>query len=77
MDEPQLNKNLGRRLRRFRRIADLTQVQLAEKVGVRFQQIAKYEKAQAQMSPFRLYALAQAIGGVTVADFFNEIEKEI
>jgi len=35
--------NLGKRLRRRRRLLGLTQQTLAEEVGIRFQQIQKYE----------------------------------
>jgi len=34
---------VGKRLRRRRRLLGLTQQQLAESVGIRFQQIQKYE----------------------------------
>src|ERR1700688_3253415 len=38
-----IDLHLGRRLRRRRRLLGLTQQQLAAAVGVRFQQIQKYE----------------------------------
>ena len=38
-----IDLHLGRRLRRRRRLLGLTQQQLANTVGIRFQQIQKYE----------------------------------
>jgi DNA-binding XRE family transcriptional regulator len=49
---------VGRQLRRRRRILGLTQQQVGEAVGVRFQQIQKYECASNRMSVAMLWKLA-------------------
>ena len=61
---------LGRRLRRRRRLMGLTQSQLAEKVGVRFQQVQKYEAGANRISAARLWLFCQALE-VDVAYFFE------
>lgn len=47
---------LGRRLRSRRRLMGLTQGQLAQLVGVRFQQIQKYEAGANRISAARIGA---------------------
>jgi transcriptional regulator with XRE-family HTH domain len=62
--------HIGKRLRRRRRLLGLTQQQLAETVGVRFQQIQKYECGANRITASRLYELARAIN-VPVQYFFE------
>jgi transcriptional regulator with XRE-family HTH domain len=62
---------LGRRLRNRRRLLGLTQQQLAAAVGVRFQQIQKYECAANRVSAARLWDLARALE-TPIAYFFDE-----
>jgi transcriptional regulator with XRE-family HTH domain len=57
-----IDLHLGRRLRRRRRLLGLTQQQLAGQVGVRFQQIQKYECGANRISAARLWELAEALG---------------
>jgi len=61
---------LGRRLRGRRRLMGLTQTQLAQRVGVRFQQIQKYEAGANRISAARLWRFCQALD-VDVAYFFE------
>jgi transcriptional regulator with XRE-family HTH domain len=56
-----IDLHLGRRLRRRRRLLGLTQQQLAHRVGVRFQQIQKYECGANRISAARLWQLAEAL----------------
>ena len=56
-----IDVHLGKRLRRRRRLLGLTQQQLAETVGVRFQQIQKYECGANRISAARLWQLAEAL----------------
>ncbi|MDE2485772.1 MAG: helix-turn-helix transcriptional regulator [Alphaproteobacteria bacterium] len=65
-----IDVHLGRRLRRRRRLLGLTQQELAEACGVRFQQIQKYECAANRMSAARLWQLAQALEA-PVSYFFD------
>jgi transcriptional regulator with XRE-family HTH domain len=64
---------VGRRMRRRRRLLRLTQQQLAESCGVRFQQIQKYECAANHMSASRLWRIAQVLG-VPISYFFEGFE---
>jgi transcriptional regulator with XRE-family HTH domain len=61
---------LGRRLRNRRRLMGLTQSQLAVLVGVRFQQIQKYESGANRISAARLWRFCQALE-VPAAYFFE------
>ena len=56
-----IDLHLGRRLRRRRRLLGLTQQQLATQVGIRFQQIQKYECGANRISAARLWQLAEAL----------------
>jgi transcriptional regulator with XRE-family HTH domain len=56
-----IDLHLGRRLRRRRRLLGLTQQQLASAVGIRFQQIQKYECGANRISAARLWQLAEAL----------------
>ncbi|MGB8622807.1 MAG: helix-turn-helix transcriptional regulator [Paracoccaceae bacterium] len=65
--------HVGKRIRHKRWLAGLTQSELAEKLGVRFQQVQKYESGQNRISASRLFMCAQALN-VPVSCFFEGIE---
>jgi len=65
-----IDLHLGKRLRRRRRLLGLTQQQLADAVGVRFQQIQKYECGANRISAARLWRLAEALE-VPVGYFYD------
>jgi len=52
---------IGRQLRRRRRLMGMTQADLAHRVGVAPQQIQKYECGGARMSAARLFDVAQSL----------------
>jgi transcriptional regulator with XRE-family HTH domain len=56
-----IDLHLGKRVRRRRRLLGLTQEQLAQAVGVRFQQIQKYECGANRISAARLWLLSEAL----------------
>lgn len=62
--------HIGRRLRRRRRMLGLTQEALAQAVGIRFQQVQKYECAANRVCAARLHDFARALG-VSVDYFFE------
>jgi transcriptional regulator with XRE-family HTH domain len=66
----EIDVHLGRRLRRRRRLLGLTQQELAESCGVRFQQIQKYECAANRMSAGRVWQLAEVLE-VPVSYFYE------
>jgi len=53
----------------------MTQQQLAEKVGIKFQQIQKYETGANRISASRLWDIADALD-VPVSFFFEGLEDE-
>ncbi len=61
MDE-MLDLYLGKRVRWRRKILGWSQSNLADLIGVRFQQIQKYEAGANRMSAARLWSLACALG---------------
>ena len=62
--------HVGKRIRHRRWLTGMTQQQLAEKVGIKFQQIQKYETGMNRVSASRLWDISDALG-VTVSFFFE------
>ena len=71
----EIDQHLGKRLRQRRRTLGLTQQQIAEAVGVRFQQIQKYECGANRISAARLWLLAKALEA-PVGAFFDGLGDE-
>lgn len=69
-----IDLHVGKRLRRRRRLLGLTQQQLAESIGIRFQQIQKYECGANRVTASRLYELAVALN-VPVNYFFDGLQQ--
>jgi transcriptional regulator with XRE-family HTH domain len=69
-----IDLHLGTRLRRRRRILGLTQQQVAEVVGIRFQQIQKYECGANRISAARLWQLASALD-VPISYFYDGLAE--
>jgi transcriptional regulator with XRE-family HTH domain len=69
-----IDLHLGRRLRRRRRLLGLTQQQLAAVVGVRFQQIQKYECGANRISAARLWRIAEALE-VPISYFYDGLSE--
>lgn len=67
--------HVGQRIRRRRWMVGMTQQQLGEAVGIKFQQIQKYETGMNRVSASRLYEISNALD-VSVAFFFDELENE-
>ena len=67
--------HVGKRIRHRRWLVGMTQQQLAEHVGIKFQQIQKYETGANRVSASRLWDIADALD-VPVSFFFEGIESE-
>jgi transcriptional regulator with XRE-family HTH domain len=65
--------HVGKRIRHRRWMVGTTQQQLAEKVGIKFQQIQKYETGMNRVSASRLWDIAEALE-VPVAHFFEGLD---
>ena len=67
--------HVGKRIRHRRWLVGMTQQQLAERVGIKFQQIQKYETGANRVSASRLWDIADALE-VPVSFFFEGLEGE-
>ncbi|TRD23597.1 helix-turn-helix domain-containing protein [Palleronia caenipelagi] len=67
--------HVGSRVRQRRWMTGMTQQQLAEKVGIKFQQIQKYETGMNRISASRLWDIAAALD-VPVAFFFEGLDDK-
>ena len=67
--------HVGKRIRHRRWLVGMTQQQLAERVGIKFQQIQKYETGANRVSASRLWDIADVLE-VPVSFFFEGIESE-
>lgn len=68
--------HVGKRIRHRRWMVGMTQQQLAEKVGIKFQQIQKYETGMNRVSASRLWDISEALS-VPVAFFFEGLDMEV
>ncbi|WP_102107417.1 helix-turn-helix domain-containing protein [Oceaniglobus roseus] len=65
-----IDVSVGKRIRHRRWIVGVTQQELADQVGIRFQQIQKYETGKNRVSASRLWEIASVLG-VPVSFFFE------
>ncbi len=67
--------HVGKRIRHRRWMVGMTQQQLAERVGIKFQQIQKYETGMNRVSASRLWDIAETLD-VPVSFFFEGLEGD-
>ncbi len=67
--------HVGKRIRHRRWMIGMTQQQLAEQVGIKFQQIQKYETGMNRVSASRLWDIGETLS-VPVGYFFEGVEGE-
>ena len=70
-----IDRIVGARMRERRILLGLTQQQMAELIGVTYQQAHKYEKGINRIAAGRLSTIAQALG-VEVSYFFENAEAD-
>jgi transcriptional regulator with XRE-family HTH domain len=70
-----VDRFVGMKMRERRIMLGLTQQQMAELIGVTYQQAHKYEKGINRVAAGRLYNIAQALG-VDINYFFDGMEAE-
>lgn len=68
-----IDRHIGGRLRQRRVMNGLTQQQLADLIGVTYQQAHKYESGVNRIAAGRLYIIAQVLG-VDVGYFYEGLE---
>ena len=66
--------HVGKRVRHRRWMVGMTQQQLGDIVGIKFQQIQKYETGMNRISASRLWDIAQALG-VSISFFFEGFDE--
>lgn len=66
--------HVGKRVRHRRWMVGMTQQQLADKVGIKFQQIQKYETGMNRISASRLWDISDALG-VSISFFFEGLDS--
>jgi transcriptional regulator with XRE-family HTH domain len=67
-----VDKHVGSRVRVRRLMLDMTQTELADLIGITFQQVQKYEKGTNRISAGRLQRIAQVLQ-VPISYFFENI----
>src|SRR2546423_15177272 len=70
-----IDDHVGARIRERRIMLGLTQQQLAEMIGVTYQQAHKYERGINRVSAGRLYEIAQVLS-VPVGYFFEGLQEQ-
>ena len=75
-----VDKAMGTVLRRLRKNAEVTQGVLAERAGLSYPQIQKYESGKNRISISRLFELAEALNTtaskiITLVEFEIEVEN--
>ncbi|MEQ6247305.1 helix-turn-helix transcriptional regulator [Sulfitobacter sp. HNIBRBA3233] len=67
-----VDTHVGKKIRQRRWLIGMTQQKLAELVGIKFQQIQKYETGANRVSASRLWDISEALG-VPVSFFFDGV----
>lgn len=70
-----VDAHVGKRIRHRRWMVGMTQQQLADRVGIKFQQIQKYETGMNRVSASRLWDISDALE-VSIAFFFEGLSTE-
>ena len=72
-----MDRQIGQNLRRLRKTAGLSQTQLGEAIGVRFQQIQKYEAGANRITAARLKDIADALNVSVLALYGAVGERDL
>jgi transcriptional regulator with XRE-family HTH domain len=72
----QIDKKIGKKIRQIRKALGLSQIVLAERIGISFQQIQKYEKGASKISVFRLQQISAALD-TNINTFFEAKESAL
>ena len=71
LDLHSIDVRVGKRIKEIRLLREMSQKDLAEQIGVRFQQVQKYETASNRVSASRLFVIAKALD-VGVEELFGK-----
>ena len=73
---PSSEEVIGRRIRQIRSMRGLSQSQLAEQLGISFQQVQKYESGKNRISAGRLWDIARVLQA-PIASFFHDLSDTV
>jgi transcriptional regulator with XRE-family HTH domain len=68
--------HVGKRIRLRRTILHITQQQMAEMLGLTFQQVQKYEKGMNRVGASRLWDISRVLN-VSMSFFFEDMDEDI
>ena len=68
-----LDTEIGQRLRQARLVENLTQDGLAQKLGISFQQVQKYENGTNRVSSSRLWTVSRVLG-LPISYFYDNLD---
>jgi len=71
-----IDDHVGRQIRKQRNLLGLTQEQLADALGISYQQVQKYETAANRVSAGRLYEIAAKLD-TDIAFFFEGLDPGV
>ncbi len=71
-----IDKAVGNRIKARRKALKLSQTDLANCIGVKFQQVQKYESGSNRVAASRLWQMAEALQ-VHVSYFFDDLEFDV
>ena len=76
MRSPSENDHIiGRNIKSIRNMCNLSQSELANFIGVSFQQIQKYEKGINRVSAYRLYLISKKLN-IPIMRFYEGVDDE-
>jgi len=68
-------KNIGETIKKYRIAARMSQMALAEKIGISYQQLQKYEKGINNISVYRLQQISEALR-IQISSLIEGLEPE-
>lgn len=71
----EFKKNIGETLKKYRLAANMSQMALAEKIGISYQQLQKYEKGINNISVYRLQQISEALN-IPISSLLDGQEPE-
>ncbi len=69
-------RRIGQKIKQLRKQRNLTQMELAERINVSFQQVQKYENGETQITLQRLWAISNALY-VPITAFWQDFPQKI
>jgi transcriptional regulator with XRE-family HTH domain len=69
-----IDREVGRRIKMYRRMLGFSQSELGDFIGITFQQVCKYESGANRVSSSRIQQIANALG-LPVSSFFDGPES--